>query len=358
MGHTVFPKIVLLTAVFLLLSMVASGCAALSGQFIPDIQPEKPTTAQPVAQPQDASLTMLRDTMTGTSELFAVAYLGQLDDPAPIPTYMEENNPKLLQSYPFISQIPQDRILGSVGEIYCILPRDKNATVLVTQMVWNANNDFVPGNILYRAESGSPFILLCNSSDYGLDTQITITAPKGESVSWCPGIDDSFTVSLPFGQGAVPQARDISLYEAGPRDIYHSWYQQGWYLPYEEDLDGTQWVFTGTGPNGTPAQCYLVLNRDGSANLSWQYTDSPTQEYYHGTWSAWLEHRSFLELNLHRTGGILHRGDASIADSFAVLLSPEGDQLLLGFSYHGSGLPLDPVEKNILAIFEAIGRNN
>ena len=353
MGRRICVYFVLLCALMLLFS----GCAALSGPPA-SADATDPQTPSPTAAPQDASLTMLRQTMSGTTELFAVAYLGQLEAPADIPAYIRENNPKLLLSYPFIGQIPQDRILGTSGEIYCIIPRDKSAAVLVNQMVWNAQDDFVPGSILYRADSGSPFILLCNSSDYGLDARVTVTAPTGELVSWCPGIDDSFTVSLPIGSGSVLQARDISLYEAGPRDIYHSWYQEGWYLPYEEDLDGTQWVYTAAGPDGRRATCYLILNRNGSASLSWQYADTPTQEYYHGTWSAWLEHRAFLELNLQRTGGVLHKGEASLADSFAVLLSPEGDRLLLGFSYHCSVLPLDPVEKDVLAIFEAVKRGD
>lgn len=351
-------RFITLFAACLLTVWLLPGCAALSetpASTAPSVSESVPQTTAPL---QDNSLTMLRQTMAASPELFAVAYLGNLDEPAEeILPWILENNPKLLGSYPFLANIPQGSILGRTGEIYCIIPRDKDATVLVTQMIWNANHDFVPGKLLYRSESGSPFILLCNSSDYGLDTQITITAPKGDTVSWCPGIDDSFTISLPYGSGSVPLAWDISLYEAGPRDIYHSWYQDGWYLPYMEDLEGTQWTFTGTGPDGREAQCFLILNQNGTASLSWQYADTPTQEYYHGSWSAWLEHRAFLKLDLQRTGGVLHKSDASIADSFAVLLSPEGDRLLLGFSYYGSVLPLDPVEKDVLALFEAVKRN-
>ena len=349
--NRIFPKM----AALVLLCLLLTGCKSID--FPPaSAKPQNTTATTPSAPPAEPSLQILRQAMAGTPELFAVAYLGQVDEPTDISAYILENNPQLLQNYPFIGQIPQDRILGTIGEVYCIIPRDKDAAVLVSQMVWNANNDFVTGSILYRAESGSPFILLCNSSSYGLDTQITVATPKGDTANWFPGIDDSFTVSLPWDPEEGELAWDISLYEAGPRDIYHQWYQEGWTLPYEETLEGTQWVSTGTGPDGREARITLVLNRNGTATLSWQYTGSATQEYFSGTWSAWLEHRAFLQLTLQRTGGVLHNGAASLSDSFAVLLSPQGDKLLLGFSYYGSGLPLDPVEKDVLAIFEAFGR--
>lgn len=344
-----------MAAALAFLCLLLTGCKSIAFPQASE-KPQDTTAATPSAPPAEPSLQILRQAMAGTTELFAVAYLGQIDNPTDISAYIRENNPQLLQNYPFIGQIPRERILGTTGEIYCIIPREKNAAVSVSQMVWNANGDFVPGGNLYRAESGSPFILLCNSSSYGLDTQITITTPKQDTVNWCPGIDDSFTVSLPWDPETGELAWDISLYEAGPRDIYHKWYQEGWTLPYEETLEGTQWVSTGTGPDGREAQITLVLNRDGTATVSWQYTGGATQEYFSGTWGAWLEHRAFLQLDLQRTGGVLNSGAASLSDSFAVLLSPEGDKLLLGFSYHGSGLPLDPVEKDVLAIFEAFGR--
>lgn len=307
-----------------------------------------PSTAAPV---QDDSLAMLRQTMAGSTELFAVAYLGQLEEVTDISAYIRENNPKLLQSYPFISQIPQDRILGTTGEIYCIIPRDKSAKVRVIRSAW-ISPDMVSAETVYQADSGSPIILL---SSY-LDCYVTVESSVGDFVSWTPGIDDSFTISLPWDSEAGEQARDISLYEAGPRDIYHDWYQEGWTFPYEETLDGTQWIAAGIGPDGREAQCQLILNSNGTASMSWQYIGSPTQEYYHGTWNAWLEHRAFLSLDLQRTGGVLHREEKTFSDSFAVLLSPEGDRLLLGFTFYGSGLPLDPVQKNVQAVFDRFSR--
>ena len=291
--------------------------------------------------------------MTGTSEFFAVAYLGQLDEPTDISAYIRENNPQLLQSYPFIGNIPQNRILGTTGEIYCIIPRDKDASVLAVRSQWLEGSNAVHADTLYRANSGSPFIVLCNSDNI-LDTYISVTDPKGDTVTWWPGIDDSFTISLPYEDG-VFHAWDISLYEAGPRDIYHTWYQDGWTMPDEEILDGTQWIATGTGPDGQEIRISLILNGNGTANLSWQYTDGPTQAYFYGTWRVWLEHRAFLELDLERTGGVLSGGNTIFSDAFAVLLSPEDDRLLLGFSFHGSAFPLDPVNKDVQVIFDRFG---
>ena len=330
-----------------------TGCSQIFYR-LPASEASVPSPTFPSETVQDTSLAMLRQTMAGTAELFAVAYLGQLDEAADISAYIRENNPQLLQSYPFIGNISQEQILGTTGEIYCIIPRDKDASILAIRSKWLDGSNTVHADTIYQAHSGSPFILLCNSENI-LDTYISVTTPKGDTVTWWPGIDDSFTISLPYDDG-IYQARDISLYEAGPRDIYHSWYQDGWTMPYGDTLDGTQWIATGTGADGREVRMFLVLNANGTANLSWQYTDGPTQEYFYGTWSAWLEHRAFLELDLQRTGGVLSGEKAAFSDAFAVLLSPEGDRLLLGFSFHDSEFPMEPVSKDVQIIFDRSGR--
>ena len=178
-------------------------------------------------------------------------------------------------------------------------------------------------------------------------------------MSWSPGIDDAFVISLPTNMGGVSLAWDISLYEAGPRDIYHDWYASGWGMPTEEMLTGTRWTAVGIGPDGRPAEYELVLNGNGTAGFSWRYTDTAAlQEYYSGSWELFLDHRAFLELDLRRTQGVQHTATGpavTLADSFAVLYSQEEDRLLLGFSMYGSSIPMDPPEKDVQGLFERAG---
>ena len=94
---------------------------------------EPPTTENCVADP---SLTSFRQAMVDTPNVFAVAYLGYPEvvgedlqsDPFAI---MQENAYWLCEDLPFLMEIPQDRIVGENGELYCIVPRDENATVTV-----------------------------------------------------------------------------------------------------------------------------------------------------------------------------------------------------------------------------------
>lgn len=343
-----------LTALCVLAALALTACE------IPAAVPTQstPPTETREAQKDSIQLDMIRQSMRGTPELFAVAYLGEGEKmaAADVIRWACENNPQLLRTIPFLADIPESAIIGNEGEAYCIIPRDKSAEVMVHQMVYNANGNFVPGQLLYRSHNGDPFILFCNSSDYGLDSKLTITELRGESVSWSAGIDDAFVISLPTDAGGKLLAWDISLYEAGPRDIYHDYYQSGWQMPYEDTLTGTRWTATGIGPDGREAVYELILNGNGTAGFSWRYTDTAaTQEYYYGSWELLIDHRAFLKLELKCTTGVLYTGaEVTIADSFAVLYHPEEDRLLVGFSMYGSTLPMDPPEKDVLGFFQRL----
>ncbi len=347
------PAGCLVTALYVLAALGLTACE------IPAVGPVESTPV--ITEPQEETkespqLDMIRQSMIGTDELFAVAYLGESDGIAPedVTDWVGQNNPQLLRTAPFLADIPESAIIGSRGEAYCIIPRDKSAEITVYQMVYNAKGSFVPGQLLYRSHSGDPFILFCNSSDYGLDSKLTVTEPRGETVSWSAGIDDAFVISLPTDAGGKPLAWDISLYEAGPRDIYHDRYQTGWVMPAGEELAATRWSATGISPDGREAVYELILNGNGTASLSWHYADTAaTQEYYYGSWELFFDHRAFLELDLRRTGGVQNTGPArTISDSFAVLYHGEEERLLLGFSLYGSMLPMDPPEKDVLGLFE------
>ena len=345
-----------MTALCILAALGLTACE------IPAIVPVEsvPATTVPREEPKESvQLDMIRRSMADTTELFAVAYLGESDGIAPeaVTDWVCQNNPQLLRTAPFLADIPESAIIGSRGEAYCIIPRDKAAEITVYQMVYNAKGNFVQGQLLYRSHSGDPFILFCNSGDYGMDAKVTVTEPRGETVSWSPGIDDAFVIALPTNAGGVSLAWDISLYEAGPRDIYHYWYASGWGMPTEEMLAGTRWTATGIGPDGRPAEYELTLNGNGTASFSWRYADTAAlQEYYYGSWELFFEHRAFLELDLRRVEGVQHTGPAvTLADTFAVLYNQEEDRLLLGFSMYGSSIPMDPPEKDVQGLFERAG---
>ena len=155
---------------------------------------------------RELSVARVRQQLMTTGEYFAVAYLGYLDaEPqGGLMDWIKAENPQLLEIYPFIADIPQERIIGTMGEVYCIIPRWDNTTVAVDQLT-----DSVPGKVLYRSEVGSPIVLMCNGGAFAPDTQVVITDEDATTL-WYPGLDENGSVALPYEDDWF-KARDISL---------------------------------------------------------------------------------------------------------------------------------------------------
>ena len=83
---------------------------------------QAPTPPPETTEPEEPSLHNLRQSMTGTSALFAVASFGWQEDEDP-----REVLPKLCywlcQEHPFLTQIPDGQIIDDEGELYCIVPQ-------------------------------------------------------------------------------------------------------------------------------------------------------------------------------------------------------------------------------------------
>lgn len=135
--------------------------------------------------------------MVETPQLFAAAYLGYLeniDQEAQADPYalMQENACWLCEDLPFLLQIPQERVVGETGELYCIVPRDENATIAVNKGIWDAESGACEyTDVIYRSESGDPILLFCNGGGWEPDTQVVITDSEGTQVVWYPQLDDN-----------------------------------------------------------------------------------------------------------------------------------------------------------------------
>ena len=82
------------------------------------------------------SLTKFRSELEGTTYLFAAAYLGYVGEPTAHPAeWIQEICPQLMVDYPFIREISGKQIVGSIGDLYCIVPRDAQTRVMIRQMI-------------------------------------------------------------------------------------------------------------------------------------------------------------------------------------------------------------------------------
>ena len=122
--------------VFLLCLSLISALSACSitdtgAPDAPTAPASDPTPALP--EPSADALSALRAELEGSAALFAVAYLGFMDmEPQGyLNEWIAESNPALAEKYPFMAQIPDARTVGTVGEVYCIVPGSGEASVLV-----------------------------------------------------------------------------------------------------------------------------------------------------------------------------------------------------------------------------------
>ena len=92
----------------------------------------------------DDSLNLLRQELEERhqDERFAVAYIGDIDGKlsdltVPLRDWMNDTAPGLCAEYPFIRNIPQERVVDDSGSLFCVVPHDPNATVAVNRVRWN-----------------------------------------------------------------------------------------------------------------------------------------------------------------------------------------------------------------------------
>jgi len=338
-----------LLALVLAVSTAAVGCSrafpgTTEADTVPTTEPTKPTTE--TTKPAPGALEKLRGELAQTDALFAVAYLGYMDaEPQGyLLEWVAESNPKLMAQYPFLFRFDRERCVGTVGEVYCIIPRSAGASVTVELLTWNGT-DYAVSRELYRSESGKPVLVTCNGGAFTPDTTVTITEGE-QKVVWYPGFADSGRIGLPF-EGDKLLAKDISLYEAVSADPYAEYLQSGWLMPTEEGLKNTSWtgdIFV----NGEPAWLFMDLKADGTARMGWATKNvAETQGVYTGTWRVYVENRNFLELELSGPNG------ATVSDAYVMYISPSGLDLILGNGIMGTELPWDVVDPHVVASFTA-----
>lgn len=267
----------------------------------------------------DDSLDLLRQELDERQqdERFAVAYIGDIDGKlsdlaVPLWEWINDTAPGLCAQYTFVRNIPQERVVGDSGSLFCVVPRDPNATVAVNRVRWNeAKGGYETLEVLYRSESGDP-ILLFVSNDLGTvptdTTELLLTDSHPDTLSWypIPGI-----VALPYDyENDRKLAYDFTFYSQEGNDGFGS--DIGWTCPTGSQL--TQEVWAWQGNTDKPALATLELHANssqegdwGTATFTWWYeSDFVTpEEVYTGDWGLTGngEYSGVIMLDLTRTGG-------------------------------------------------------
>ena len=322
----------------------------------------------------DDSLDLLRQELDERQqdERFAVAYIGDIDGDLsdlaiPLRDWMNDKAPMLCAQYTFIRNIPQERVVGDRGSLFCVVPRDPDATVVVNRIRWSEQKgDYETVEVLYRSESGEP-ILLFVSYDLGKTpfetTELLLTDSHSDTLSWLPTTGE---VSLPYDyQNEKNLALDFTFYSQEGNDE-NDGSDFGWTCPDGSQLTQKLWVWRGESDK--PAIATLELNANssqeddwGSGTFIWWYESDYTtpEEVYEGDWglTANGEYSGVLTLDMTRTDGKRHKpgeADRLIHDSFIVqvpMLFEDYNCLAIDKGTHGSYLPVQMEPETVLYFY-------
>ena len=276
---------------FLLCGLLLTGCRnAAPAQTIPtdtipastgNVETSAPTeeSAFQMDDSAYAALVSLRQAMIGTPQGFAVAYFGYVlpDGDSPVDPFAAMNGvaPQLCENLPFLLQISAENVVGTDGNLFCVVPADGGSTVAVNRTPWDeATKSYKDAEVLYRSETGDPFLLMTTNTSDCMETEVVITDSQGNVTIWYPFIDEGNRI------GALCNDEGISLYyDFSPYDR----------LNYEDLIGGApiemvgSWERTWTEVEGdrvksTPGVCTIEITSDGTGFFWISYKDKEFPE--------------------------------------------------------------------------------
>ena len=259
-------------AILLIGSLLLTGC--VSGPDVPNTEPtpttvpqqttQVPTTAPTETEPDpgEAALTSLRQVMVETPQFFAVAYFGYFETSADPYAAMRESAYGLCENLPFLQAIPEERIVGESGYLFCIVPLDEDAAVAVNAGYWDYENaQYIYDDTLYSSSTGEPILLFCDNSSWEFATQVYISGPSGE-ICWNPQTDDNHCVMSQPNEAGENQFHDFSSYRELLVKKHGDMKDSGWNMPTAEMLVGTTWSWNAYLLDYREYRCSVTFGED------------------------------------------------------------------------------------------------
>ena len=305
-----------IAALLALVLLLSAGCGkspdSIKDNIVVPTEATAPVTDPPRELASDASLTSLRQAMIETPQLFAVAYFGYhetLDSQLPVDSFavMREYAPQLCADLPFLLEIPEDRVIGESGDLFCIVPLDVGATVAVSKGYWDEENQqYIYDDMLYSSAAGDPFLLFCNSGGWEPDTQVYISGKSGE-VFWYPQEDDNRCVNSQRNDDGEVLFFDFSPYRELLMATHSGMKDSGWVMPTKDSLTGTTWSWSRFLKDGRDV-IYRVTFEEDILSVRWNDgIDEQDHEYLYAPWElTYDEGFAILSIDFREMAGVLH----------------------------------------------------
>ena len=333
------------------------------------------------SQEAEASLGWLRDRIDFPMTMFGAAYLGYVGGlfeegfERGFAAWLWETNEAMLRMYPFIAEIDAEHIIGGAGYLYCIVPVDENATLAINRVQWNAQTQQEEvTEVLYRSETGEPVLLFANLDGvaYEADTQVFITDNNGNTCEWYPSLD-----AMSYLAPCISEAGDYLSFDFTEYAWYNApaefsaWLADGWSGMTALGLAGSQrdgmgWI-TETMVGETSRYAYFSLRfypedeTGGTVDLNWVYEDSDEfEEMWSGFWTIQTipDGPSYVTLSLSLVGGNRYEtsdGPFYLSETYPLLISPSGTELLVGAGESGICLPFMSQSTTACVLTQAAG---
>lgn len=310
----------------------------------------------------EQSLDALRERMNFPEVMFGAAYLGYTGE-AYDGDWLSEADQAMLAKYPFISEIDAEHtIVNDDFYLYCLVPIDKNATVSVNLAKWdpNSENEEII-ETLYRSESGDPVLFLASSGDdeyaYLSYIQIQIVDNAGNSCVWYPQLDAMGHIVPCLADNGNYISFDFTEYGwlDAPSELT-PWLGIGYGGVYASGLGGCWTTQAVAWDTDRTARYYLWFfpedEMGGSVDLYWEYEDSaPSEVMWEEVWSGFwtitsiMDGPSYMTISLSLVGGQNYgvvEGPYYISETYPIVISPRGDEMVIGAGFNGVSLPFMP----------------
>lgn len=330
----------------------------MTDKIMPEKQP-KESEVQPIqtgfSREAEQSLDWLRNRMDFPQTMFGAAYLGYIGETSDGDWRLEADQ-AMLQQYPFLAEIDAEHIVGNVGHLYCIVPVDEHATVSINRVQWNENTYTEEvTEVLYRSESGEPVLLFANLDGvaYEADTQVWMTDNRGNTCEWYPSLDGMSCLAPCVSEDGNCLSFDFTEYGwlDAPSELA-PWLGDGYSGVYASGLEGCWTTQAAAWDIDRTANYYLWFFPEddigGSVDLDWQYEGSDVfEEMWSGSWTitSVMDGPSYVTISLSLVGGENYNvtdGPYYISETYPLLISPSGEEMVMGAGLSGTCLPFMP----------------
>ena len=325
-----------------------------SGVVSPGKRPFNPETSEPIHEnnADPTSYEKLINELYYTKSAFGEAFIGYIE--GPMGTGYEEffDERGYMDEYSFIADIPYDRYVETNGnEMYCIVPRDKNSSVSVNE--WKSSpTGGSYGEILYKSDSGEPFIITCNEDGSNPNVKIVIVDSDGNVFEFSPYFNSQLGW-LEVYETPEAWSYDFTVYEdASMRDI----------LVFD-DLLG-DWAGFYTTPEGDEVQFHFNFYRAayGEPCVTFWYGEEYGEytEYYEGyAYEQYDENGDFtgsliLEMTLTQGTNSAEKGPILLMSTYEFRRA-EWDRNWIVASRTGGGLLMEEYGLGWLEMAQAMG---